>query len=211
MDEAGGKHLEGHNSGDTPCVAASATTIVQHQSIAAWAVQLVGDRSEITALARYNRLRTKSDSLQPTADTAVYLFDDWFDPIEAGVRDRAREFIQAMVEGELDAALIRPRYVGAQNRRATIMTVWSRSPVTGVAIGRDYTARVELRRHLFPIGHLDLVRKTWPTYYSLAGIRKTVAPSPWMIHHELGGLRRQHSLCPHGSMTHRREHALDRV
>ena len=36
------------------------------------------------------------------------MFDDWFDPIEAGVRDRVREFIQAMVEGELDAALMRP-------------------------------------------------------------------------------------------------------
>src|SRR5256714_8028336 len=52
----------------------------------------------------------KSDSSQPAAETAVYLFDDWFDPIEAGVRDRVREFIQAMVEGELDAALMRPRY-----------------------------------------------------------------------------------------------------
>src|SRR5881394_1650981 len=30
-------------------------------------------------------------------------------------------------------------------------------------------------------------------------------------HHELGGLRRQGPLCPHGSMPHRREHALDRV
>jgi putative transposase len=52
----------------------------------------------------------KPDSSQPAAETAVYLFDDWFDPIEAGVRDRVREFIQAMVEGELDAALMRPRY-----------------------------------------------------------------------------------------------------
>src|SRR6266496_2464752 len=52
----------------------------------------------------------KSDSSQPAAETAVYLFDDWFDPIEAGVRDRVREFIQAMVEDELDAALMRPRY-----------------------------------------------------------------------------------------------------
>src|SRR2546423_15718848 len=52
----------------------------------------------------------KSDSSQPAAETAVYLFDDWFDPIETGVRDRVREFIQAMVEGELDAALMRPRY-----------------------------------------------------------------------------------------------------
>jgi hypothetical protein len=30
-------------------------------------------------------------------------------------------------------------------------------------------------------------------------------------YHELGGLRRQGSLCPHGSMTHRREDAFDRV
>jgi hypothetical protein len=26
-------------------------------------------------------ISTKSDSSQPAADTAVYLFDDWFDPI----------------------------------------------------------------------------------------------------------------------------------
>ena len=55
-------------------------------------------------------ISTKSDSPQPAADTAVYLFDDWFDPIEAGVRDRVREFIQAMVEGELEATLMRRRY-----------------------------------------------------------------------------------------------------
>src|SRR5512147_1610347 len=30
-------------------------------------------------------------------------------------------------------------------------------------------------------------------------------------HHEPGGLGRQRSFCPHGSMTHRGEHALDRV
>jgi hypothetical protein len=39
----------------------------------------------------------------------VYLFDDWFDAIEASVRDRVRGFIQAMLEGELDEALMRPR------------------------------------------------------------------------------------------------------
>jgi hypothetical protein len=53
---------------------------------------------------------TKHDSSQPAADTAVYLFDDWFDPIEAGVRDRVRGFIQAMIESELDETLMRPRY-----------------------------------------------------------------------------------------------------
>ena len=56
------------------------------------------------------RIITKSDSSQPAVDTAVYLFDDWFDPIEAGVRDRVRGFIQAMIEGELDETLMRPRY-----------------------------------------------------------------------------------------------------
>jgi putative transposase len=38
------------------------------------------------------------------------LFDSWFDPIEAGIRDRVRGFIHAMIEGELDLALSRPRY-----------------------------------------------------------------------------------------------------
>jgi len=56
------------------------------------------------------RIITKSDSSQPVVEKAVYLFDDWFDPIEAGVRDRVRGFIQAMIEGELDETLMRPRY-----------------------------------------------------------------------------------------------------
>src|SRR5437867_8244928 len=55
-------------------------------------------------------ITTKLESSQPAAETAVYLFDHWFDPIEAGLRDRVREFIHAMIEGELDMALSRPRY-----------------------------------------------------------------------------------------------------
>jgi putative transposase len=47
---------------------------------------------------------------QSEIKTAEHLFDNWFDPIEAGLRERVREFIQAMIEGELDAALSRPRY-----------------------------------------------------------------------------------------------------
>src|SRR5712671_5601439 len=53
---------------------------------------------------------TKPESSQPRSETAVQLFDNWFDPIEAGLRDRVREFIHAMIEGELDIALSRPRY-----------------------------------------------------------------------------------------------------
>ena len=53
---------------------------------------------------------TKPDSSQPEAGTAPQLFDDWFDPIEAAVRDRARQFIEELIQGELDAVLARPRY-----------------------------------------------------------------------------------------------------
>jgi hypothetical protein len=38
-------------------------------------------------------------------DTPVPLLgEDWFDPLEAGVRQRIRSFIEAMLESELDAA-----------------------------------------------------------------------------------------------------------
>src|SRR5438309_10919522 len=53
---------------------------------------------------------TKPDSLQREAETAPQLFDDWFDPIESAVRDRARQFIEELIRGELDAVLARPRY-----------------------------------------------------------------------------------------------------
>jgi transposase-like protein len=42
--------------------------------------------------------------------TAPQLFDDWFDPIETAVRERARQFIEELIRSELDAALARPRY-----------------------------------------------------------------------------------------------------
>src|ERR1700686_1660434 len=54
---------------------------------------------------------TKPDSLQLEAETAPHLFDNWFDPIEVEVRGRARQFIEELIRGELDAALARPRYV----------------------------------------------------------------------------------------------------
>ena len=53
---------------------------------------------------------TKPDPSQPQTETAVHLFDNWFDPIEACLRDRAREFLQAMLEGELAMVLARSHY-----------------------------------------------------------------------------------------------------
>jgi hypothetical protein len=66
---------------------------------------------------------TKPDSSHPTGETAVYLFDNWFDPIEGGVRDRVREFIHAMIEGELDMALSRccPRSSHSDKRQAGLI------------------------------------------------------------------------------------------
>ena len=53
---------------------------------------------------------TKPAAKQLEAETTVYLFDDWFDPIEASLRDRVRDFIETMIRTELDTALARPRY-----------------------------------------------------------------------------------------------------
>src|ERR1700751_6344661 len=53
---------------------------------------------------------TKLPVLGSDGEVAVGLRDEWFDPIEAGLRDRVREFIQIMIEGELEAVLSRPRY-----------------------------------------------------------------------------------------------------
>ncbi len=39
-----------------------------------------------------------------------FLFDGWFDPIEAGLRTRVRGFIETLLEEELTAVLSRPRY-----------------------------------------------------------------------------------------------------
>src|SRR3989440_11332276 len=47
---------------------------------------------------------------QSEIETGERLFDNWFDPIEAGLRDRAREFLQTLLEAELDEALARSRY-----------------------------------------------------------------------------------------------------
>jgi putative transposase len=53
---------------------------------------------------------TKLPVLGSDVEIAAGLLDEWFDPIEAGLRDRVRDFIQTMIESELEAVLSRPRY-----------------------------------------------------------------------------------------------------
>ena len=53
------------------------------------------------------------DSTNPAIGSAEgehFLCDDWFDPLETGVRTRIRGFIEELLEAELDAALGRDRY-----------------------------------------------------------------------------------------------------
>jgi hypothetical protein len=47
------------------------------------------------------------DSRRPRseAEMTAHILDDRFDPIEAGLRDRVREFIQAMIESEPEVLL----------------------------------------------------------------------------------------------------------
>jgi putative transposase len=55
----------------------------------------------------------KTDITEPATGVAegdVLLGENWFDPLEAGVRTRIRGFIEGLLEAELDAALARKRY-----------------------------------------------------------------------------------------------------
>src|SRR4051812_3020979 len=55
-------------------------------------------------------LISKTDAAHPAGEPEARLFDTWIDPIETGVRERVRDWIEALIEAELDAALGRPRY-----------------------------------------------------------------------------------------------------
>src|SRR6516162_8116837 len=77
---------------------------------------------------------TKLPVSQSEAETDTRLLDDWFDPIEAALRDQVRSFIQAMIEAELEAVLARPRY-GRRPKTASDNTVGPEK-ITGHRHGR---------------------------------------------------------------------------
>ena len=53
----------------------------------------------------------KTDTTKAAGDVAdEKLFDNWFDPVETGLRAKVRGFIETMIEEELYTALSRPRY-----------------------------------------------------------------------------------------------------
>jgi hypothetical protein len=81
---------------------------------------------------------TKRAAVQPEVETAAYLFDDWIDSMEAGLRDRVRDFIETMIRAELDAALARPRYARQSAASDGAMAPLPASPATGTTVGRAH-------------------------------------------------------------------------
>ena len=59
---------------------------------------------------------TKDTTKAAAAAADIFLFDDWSDAIEDGVRARARGFIETMLEEEL-RGLVAPALWAAQVRR----------------------------------------------------------------------------------------------
>ena len=112
---------------------------------------------------------TKSLAQQSEDEMTVDLVDDWFDPIEAGLRDWVRELIQVMIEGELDAVLCRPRY--ARRPTADPESTDGPSGITGHRHGHRWRSllgtfgRVEIA---VPRARLDTGRRS-PTANAIGG------------------------------------------
>jgi putative transposase len=68
---------------------------------------------------------------KPAAETTGFLSEDWFDPLEAGVRTRIRSFIEELLEAELEAALGRKRYERGRTPQTEPSAEAARSPVSG--------------------------------------------------------------------------------
>jgi hypothetical protein len=81
------------------------------------------------------RVTTTPELSPSTTEINSHLFDDWFDPIESGIRDRVRGLIEEMLRGELDAALTRPRYARRAGHAAD-------SGVAAVVSGHRHGSRV---------------------------------------------------------------------
>src|SRR4051794_14029049 len=75
-----------------------------------------------------------TDTTSPAAEaaeTALFLGEDWFDPLEAGGRTRIRSFIEELLEAELEAALGRKRYARGRAPETEPSAEATRSPVSG--------------------------------------------------------------------------------
>ena len=92
---------------------------------------------------------TMKPGLSQSGSETGHLFDGWFDPIEAEVRERAREFIEELIRGELDAALARPRYGRghmAGDEESTVISGYRHGHRTLSLTGTFGPIKIEVRR-----------------------------------------------------------------
>ncbi len=80
----------------------------------------------------------RTNSTTPADETTLFLGDGWSDPLEAGIRNRIRGFIEEMIDEELAVALGRGRYERRRHDDATPRVsrraMPCRFPVIGTAI-----------------------------------------------------------------------------
>jgi len=120
---------------------------------------------------------TSAETSQPTSAAEGHVFDSWFDAIENEVRDRVRGFIQTMMEEELEATLMRPRYA----RQARAAAPDTASAVIGHRHGyrpRTLTGtfgRVELELPRARLNTADGGTTEWHSQFIRAYQRLTVA------------------------------------
>ena len=124
-------------------------------------------------------ISTQPELSQPQTEATVGLFDNWFDPIEAGLRERVRELIQAMFEGELDEVLSRARY--ARRAKPPRGETQAAAGVTGHRHGDRSRAllgtfgRVEIKMPRARLNSEDGKTKEWSSQALRAYQRRTLA------------------------------------
>src|SRR5215207_6543677 len=131
---------------------------------------------------------TTAESALPAADETVRLFDDWFDPIETGLRDRVREFIEGMIRAELDAVLARPRYAHR-------------------GVGEEATGAAGHRHGSRP---RTLMGTFGPTEITVPRARLDAADGTTMEEHGAAGLPAAHACCRRADrldLSRRHQHA----
>src|SRR5215510_2368395 len=89
------------------------------------------------------------NSRDTSAGSSGFFDETWFDPIETGIRDRIRGFIEALVDEELNEALGRARY-----RRP--------SRLAGIATARETIGYRHGRRERQLLGSFGLVTISVP-------------------------------------------------
>ncbi|MDR3473755.1 MAG: IS256 family transposase [Devosia sp.] len=122
---------------------------------------------------------TNPDSVQPADEATSHLFDNWFDPIEAAVRDRVRGLIEELIHGELDAVLSRQRYV--RGAKPSIGPAGEAEVVTGHRHGHRPRSllgtfgRVEIAMPRARLNTADGRTKEWKSKTLRAYQRRTLA------------------------------------